>query len=142
RLHLGARRARFRRRPGYDETDEFGSLGAIRERAGLMLYDSEADDLTITLGGDIMLTRSLKVYSERRFTALAEIRIHPIDQGFGRPRAARGRPMLANGAVAKRVFGRMAKISKIYGTTMGINKNTGIIRVPGAPRRKRKSPAR
>ncbi len=74
--------------------------------------------------------------------ALAEIRIHPIDQGFGRPRAARGRPMLANGAVAKRVLDRMAKISKIYGTTMGIDKNTGIIRVPGAPRRKRKSPAR
>ena len=73
---------------------------------------------------------------------LALIRVHPIDQGFGRPRAQRGRPMLANGAVAKRVLGRIAKISKIYGTTMRVNKNTGIIRVPGAPRRKRQSPAR
>jgi poly-gamma-glutamate synthesis protein (capsule biosynthesis protein) len=73
---------------------------------------------------------------------LAQIRVHPIDQGFGRPRAQRGRPMLANGAVAKRVLGRIAKISKIYGTTMRVNKNTGIIRVPGAPRRKRQSPAR
>ncbi len=73
--------------------------------------------------------------------ALAEIRVYPIDQGFGRPLPQRGRPMLANGAVAKRVLARMAKISKFYGTDLRINKNTGIIRV-ARQGRKRKSPAR
>lgn len=61
--------------------------------------------------------------------ALAEIRVHPIDQGFGRPRAQRGRPMLAHGAVAKRVLSRIARISKGYGTRMEIVRNTGIVRV-------------
>lgn len=63
---------------------------------------------------------------------LSEIRVHPIDQGFGRPRAQRGRPMLAEGAVAKRVLGRIQKISKPYGTEMQISKNTGVIRVPAS----------
>ena len=71
----------------------------------------------------------------------AEIRLYPIDQGFGRRLPQRGRPMLAQGAVAKRVLARMAKISKFYGTDMRIANNTGIIKV-GGQRRKRKSPAR
>jgi len=68
--------------------------------------------------------------------ALAEIRVHPIEQGFGLPRAQRGRPMLAQGAIAKRVLGRIGKISGIYGTKMKITNHTGIVRV-GRSRRKR-----
>jgi poly-gamma-glutamate synthesis protein (capsule biosynthesis protein) len=68
--------------------------------------------------------------------ALAEIRVHPIEQGFGLPRPQRGRPMLAAGAVAKRVLNRIQKISKIYGTNMQITNNTGVIRVSGQRRKK------
>ncbi len=32
---------------------------------------------------------------------LAEIRIHPVDQGFGRPRGQRGRPVLATGRACR-----------------------------------------
>jgi poly-gamma-glutamate synthesis protein (capsule biosynthesis protein) len=67
---------------------------------------------------------------------LSDIRVHPIDQGFGRPRPQRGRPMLAEGAVAKRVLGRIAKISKHYGTEMKIANNTGVVRVNGAGRKR------
>ncbi|MDH3240159.1 MAG: CapA family protein [Alphaproteobacteria bacterium] len=67
--------------------------------------------------------------------ALAEIRVYPIEQGFGRPRPQRGRPMLAEGAVAKRVLGRIKKISKQYGTDMRITGNAGVIRVGGTRRK-------
>ena len=40
-------------------------------------------------------------------TKLKEIRVYPIDQGFGRPRPQRGRPVLAEGEVASRVLERV-----------------------------------
>lgn len=73
--------------------------------------------------------------------ALSEIRVHPIDQGFGRPRPQRGRPMVADGAVAKRVLDRISTISKTYGTRLEVGKSRGIVRVgrrqPAARRGKR-----
>jgi poly-gamma-glutamate capsule biosynthesis protein CapA/YwtB (metallophosphatase superfamily) len=63
--------------------------------------------------------------------ALTEIRIHPIDQGFGRPRAQRGRPVMAEGEVAQRILERIARLSIRYGTQMNISDNTGVILVKG-----------
>ena len=60
---------------------------------------------------------------------LREIRIHPIDQGFGRPRPQRGRPLLAEGEVAKRVLDRVARLSKRYGTKVAVRNGTGIVKV-------------
>jgi poly-gamma-glutamate capsule biosynthesis protein CapA/YwtB (metallophosphatase superfamily) len=58
---------------------------------------------------------------------LAEIRIHPLDQGFGRPRGQRGRPVLADAAIAKRVIERVARLSKPYGVEVGNRNNIGIV---------------
>jgi poly-gamma-glutamate synthesis protein (capsule biosynthesis protein) len=60
---------------------------------------------------------------------LKEIRIYPIDQGFGRPRPQRGRPMLADGAVAQRVLDRVARLSKRYGTEVAVRNGTGVVKV-------------
>lgn len=61
--------------------------------------------------------------------SLAEIRIFPIDQGFGRPRAQRGRPVLAGEEVAQRVLARIARLSSRYGTEVNISDNMGVIRI-------------
>jgi len=45
------------------------------------LYDSEAGNFTITLGGDTMLTRQLSIYSEKRFLGLAKL-FRDSDVGF------------------------------------------------------------
>ena len=60
--------------------------------------------------------------------ALKEIRVHAIDQGFGRPRAQRGRPVLAEGEVARRVLARLARVSARYGTRMTTARNLGVVR--------------
>lgn len=65
-------------------------------------------------------------FAERK---LKEIRIYPIDQGFGRPRPQRGRPLLAEGEVAKRVLDRVARLSKRYGTEVAVRNGTGIVKV-------------
>jgi poly-gamma-glutamate capsule biosynthesis protein CapA/YwtB (metallophosphatase superfamily) len=60
---------------------------------------------------------------------LKEIRIYPIDQGFGRPRPQRGRPLLAEGEVAKRVLDRVARLSKRYGTEVAVRNGVGVIEI-------------
>jgi hypothetical protein len=64
------------------------------------------------------------------FTAkkLKEIRLHPIDMGFKRPRSQRGRPLLAEGEVAQEVLQLFKRLSEPFGTKVGIEDNQGVIR--------------
>jgi poly-gamma-glutamate synthesis protein (capsule biosynthesis protein) len=63
-------------------------------------------------------------FNEKR---LREIKIFPIDQGFGRPRPQRGRPLLAEGEVAQRVIERVTRLSRRYGTRISNRDGVGII---------------
>ena len=63
---------------------------------------------------------------EFRENKLSKIKIYPIDQGFGRPRPQRGRPVLAEGEVANRVLERVRSLSARYGTKVVIRDGIGI----------------
>lgn len=56
-----------------------------------------------------------------------ELLVHPIDQGHGRPRSQRGRPVLARGEVADAVLSRVQRLSNRYGTDMKIDGGVGKI---------------
>jgi len=58
---------------------------------------------------------------------LAEIAIHPIDQGFARPRPQRGRPVLADAAMAERIIERVARLSQPYGVTVRNRDGIGVV---------------
>ncbi|MEO6162595.1 MAG: CapA family protein [Candidatus Binatia bacterium] len=58
---------------------------------------------------------------------LSNIKIYPIDQGFGRPRPQRGRPVLAEGEVAQRVIERVTRLSRRYGTKISRRGDMGVI---------------
>jgi poly-gamma-glutamate synthesis protein (capsule biosynthesis protein) len=60
---------------------------------------------------------------------LKAIKIYPIDQGFGRPRPQRGRPVLAEGEVAARVLERVIRLSQRYDTKIVVRDGVGIIEV-------------
>ena len=61
---------------------------------------------------------------------LKEIKIFPIDQGFGRPRPQRGRPLLAEGEVTKRVIERVTRLSERYDTKIFNRDGVGVIEIP------------
>ena len=62
---------------------------------------------------------------------LAEIRIHPVDQGFGRPRGQRGRPVLATArAGARRIIERVDRLSRPYGVSVQNRDGVGIVTPP------------
>ena len=58
---------------------------------------------------------------------LAEIRIHALDQGFGRPRGQRGRPVLADATMAERIIARVDRLSRPYGATVHNRDGVGIV---------------
>ncbi len=60
---------------------------------------------------------------------LKEVRLHPIDLGFGRPIPQRGRPVLAEGDVAQTVLTWLQDVSKPFGTKIEIEGDTGVIRL-------------
>ena len=60
---------------------------------------------------------------------LKEIRIHPVDVGYGKPRWQQGRPILAEGEVAQEILDRYQRLSKLLGTRVDIENNVGIVRM-------------
>ena len=66
-----------------------------------------------------------------RFEAgkLKEIRIFPVDAGYGKPRWQQGRPVLADGDVAREILDRYQRLSKPFGTRVQITGNVGLIRL-------------
>jgi len=60
---------------------------------------------------------------------LQEVVLHPIGLGYGLKRPDIGRPMLAHGALARKILERMQELSAPYGTTIEIDGDVGRIRV-------------
>jgi hypothetical protein len=59
-----------------------------------------------------------------------ELRLYPVDQGFGVPRPQRGRPTLAQGTIAKGILANLQKVCKPFGTKTTIEKGAVVIRPP------------
>lgn len=58
---------------------------------------------------------------------LSMIKILPIDQGYGRTRAQRGRPVLAEGSLAEQIITRVSRLSQPYGVSVKFKDGIGII---------------
>jgi poly-gamma-glutamate synthesis protein (capsule biosynthesis protein) len=104
------------------------------ERFDLGLTATPSDFLDARTAGGKKGHPSDPAYWENMFAvckfeakALKEIKIHPIDQGFGRPRPQRGRPVLAEGKVASRVLERITRLSMRYGTKIKRREGIGVI---------------
>jgi len=59
---------------------------------------------------------------------LREIKLYPVDLGFGRPRSERGRPVLAHAELGKTIIDRVARLSEQYGTKIQNVEGHGVIR--------------
>lgn len=66
---------------------------------------------------------------EFRQKRLKEVRLYPIDQGHGRPRAQRGRPVLADREVGDRILSRVQRLSRVYGTEIRNEDGVGVVRL-------------
>jgi poly-gamma-glutamate synthesis protein (capsule biosynthesis protein) len=65
---------------------------------------------------------------------VADVRLYPVDLGYGERLTRSGTPRLASPPVARRILERLQRISKPYGTTIAIEGDVGVIRLaPASP---------
>jgi len=62
-------------------------------------------------------------------SGVADLQVHPITLGMGKPRSRRGRPVLAEGDNAKRILERLQRLSLEFGTRIRIENNVGRVLV-------------
>lgn len=63
---------------------------------------------------------------------LASLDLHPITLGFGQAAHVRGRPMLAQGDLAKKIVDDLIARSKPFGTTIAFENGIGRVALPAA----------
>jgi len=97
-------------------------------------------DLTIVLNSldwgspteDNMAFLSVVAVSKYEGGQVSEIRLYPVDLGYGLRLTESGIPRVPVPEVAQRILKRLQKISEPYGTKIAIEDNIGLIRVPKA----------
>lgn len=57
----------------------------------------------------------------------AEIRLHPVTLGYGLHRSVRGRPVLAEGELARRILADLEQRSAAFGTELTVEDGVGVI---------------
>jgi poly-gamma-glutamate capsule biosynthesis protein CapA/YwtB (metallophosphatase superfamily) len=60
---------------------------------------------------------------------LVDIELHPITLGFGRPATERGRPLLADQELGRKIINDLSERSRLLGTTVEWRDGIGVIRV-------------
>jgi poly-gamma-glutamate synthesis protein (capsule biosynthesis protein) len=60
---------------------------------------------------------------------VSEVRLHPVDLGYGKVLRSSGTPRLASPAMAQEILGRLQRISAPYGTRIEIESGIGVIHV-------------
>ncbi|MHB1192206.1 MAG: CapA family protein [Longimicrobiales bacterium] len=66
---------------------------------------------------------------------LVSLELHPITLGWGKPAAVRGRPMLADRELGRKIIQDLVERSSPYGTAIAwdADRGVGVVRVPSAP---------
>ncbi len=60
---------------------------------------------------------------------VTEVRLHPVDLGYGRRLTTSGTPRLASPEMGRDILERLQRISKPYGTQIAIEGGVGVIRI-------------
>lgn len=63
---------------------------------------------------------------------MTELKLHPISLGYGQPRSKRGRPVLADPTLAKKIIDDLVKFSAAYNTKIDFRDGIGIVSLGGS----------
>lgn len=102
---------------------------ALRELTDVELLkrNREAGDVRAPI-----MYESLLAESRYQGGRLAEVRLHPMELGYSKPVSRVGIPRTATGETAQRILSRVQALSKPFGTTIEIQGDIGVIKVPGS----------
>lgn len=60
---------------------------------------------------------------------LVEVALHPISLGFGQPRQVRGRPLLADAELGRKILDDVIRVSAPFGTRIDVRRGVGYVRL-------------
>lgn len=61
---------------------------------------------------------------------VAEVRLYPVDLGYGERLTSSGTPRLASAELGREILSRLQRISKPFGTRIDVEQGVGVIRLP------------
>ncbi|MBL8289212.1 MAG: CapA family protein [Rubrivivax sp.] len=108
-------------------SESYGRFGLGHEATPADFLDARTGNDTRGFPAEAAFWESFVATCDFRAGRLAELRLHPLDLGHGRPRAQRGRPLLARGEVAARVLQRAARLSAHHGTRLSVDGTTTVV---------------
>ena len=60
---------------------------------------------------------------------LTEVALYPINLGAGLPRQVRGRPLLADADLGRKILDDLVRLSEPYGTEIDVRRGVGYVRL-------------
>jgi len=91
--------------------------------------DADLNHLVNTSGyASELIFESVVALSRFEGGRVSEIRLYPVDLGYGRRLTESGVPRAASEEVGRRILQRLQRLSRPYGTTILLEENVGIIR--------------
>jgi poly-gamma-glutamate capsule biosynthesis protein CapA/YwtB (metallophosphatase superfamily) len=91
------------------------------------LYDRRTRNDTLGFAADARYWESVVVACELRRDGPPNIRLHPIELGFGGPRSLRGSPRLAEPEHGRAILDRLAALCVPFGTTILADGDAGVL---------------
>jgi len=82
---------------------------------------------------DALIWESVVAIPRFKGKQLTELALHPISLGFGKPRTERGRPMLADAELGRKILDDLTKLSEPFGTRIEVRNGVGYVVLPPQP---------
>jgi poly-gamma-glutamate capsule biosynthesis protein CapA/YwtB (metallophosphatase superfamily) len=92
------------------------------------------DNDTTGFPADRLVWESVIAMPSFRGGQLIDLKLHPISLGFGKLPGRRGRPMLADEQLSKKIIDDMIRLSKPFGTNIEYRNGIGSVKVAGSER--------
>lgn len=94
--------------------------------------DERTKNGTIGFPADPYIFESVVAMPVFKGERMIELKLHPISLGFGQPRSKRGRPVMADPTLAKKIIDDLVKFSAPYNTKIDFKDNVGVVAIPGS----------
>jgi poly-gamma-glutamate capsule biosynthesis protein CapA/YwtB (metallophosphatase superfamily) len=94
--------------------------------------DERTKNGTIGFPADPYIFESVVAIPTFKGERMTELKLHPISLGYGQPRSKRGRPVLADPALAKKIIDDLVKFSAAYNTKIDFRDGIGIVSLGGS----------
>ncbi|MGE0556314.1 MAG: CapA family protein [Gemmatimonadales bacterium] len=107
--------------------DDFENVGVDPATGVAGLNDVRYDTDKRGFPADPLVWESVVAVPRFRGRALESVELYPISLGFGKARTERGRPMLADEPLSRKIIGDLQRLSAPFGTRIDYRDGVGIV---------------